>query len=398
MGESIRTIAKPTVLIIGGPDVDGRIELIRTLNEHFHFFAAGTASHLHPAFQQAACAYDRYPMVRGVNPFADVRTLLSLISLFRHLRPDLVHAFDTKPCVFARLAARLTGVPVVVGTLPGLGSLYVGDGITVRMARMVYEHLQRFACHLSDLTIFQNHHDAQKFIGRDIVSAAKATIIPGSGVRTDVLNPTAVSESERKRVRAELGIGSNALLVTMVSRLIRSKGVEDFVTSAQTLRQHHPWINFLLVGPPDEESLDRLAPAELSQLTRNVIWPGARKDIPAILAASDIFVLPSFYREGIPRVLLEAASMGLPIVTTDSPGCSEVVEQGVNGFLVPVRDPDALSQAILRLVEDPGVRHRFGQKSRQRAIARFDLSRIASQIHSIYWDLLAQKGLLRGEA
>ncbi|MBM4430202.1 MAG: glycosyltransferase family 4 protein, partial [Chloroflexi bacterium] len=298
------------------------------LRDDFCLSAAGTNLFLRAAFQQAVFAYDTYRLARGVNPFADMCTLLSLYRLFWRHRPDLVHAFDTKPCVFARIAARLANVPVVVGTLPGLGSLYVYDGVTTRVVRAVYERLQGWASHLSDLTIFQNHEDARQFVAKRIVPEAKIAVIPGSGVDTDLLDPARVSQLEREQARAELGVSSRMLLVTMVSRLIRSKGVMEFAVAAQTVRERHLEVAFLLVGPADEESVDRLTPTELSQLARVVTWTGARKDIPAVLAASDILVLPSFYREGIPRVLLEAASMGLPIVTTDSPGCREVVEHG----------------------------------------------------------------------
>jgi len=384
----------PLVLIVGGPDVDSRLDLMQHLRDDFCLSAAGTNLFLRAAFQQAVFAYDTYRLARGVNPFADMCTLLSLYRLFWRHRPDLVHAFDTKPCVFARIAARLANVPVVVGTLPGLGSLYVYDGVTTRVVRAVYERLQGWASHLSDLTIFQNHEDARQFVAKRIVPEAKIAVIPGSGVHTDLLDPARVSQLEREQARAELGVSSRMLLVTMVSRLIRSKGVMEFAVAAQTVRERHLEVAFLLVGPADEESVDRLTPTELSQLARVVTWTGARKDIPAVLAASDILVLPSFYREGIPRVLLEAASMGLPIVTTDSPGCREVVEHGVNGFLVPPRDPDALAQVILHLVDEPETRERFGRASRQRAVERFDLSRIADQTRSIYRELLARKGLL----
>jgi glycosyltransferase involved in cell wall biosynthesis len=385
---------RPKVLLVGGPDVNSRIELMQALNEHFFLSAAGTVSHLHAAFQQAGFTYDTYPLAREVNPIADMRALAALVCLFRRRRPDLVHAFDTKPCVFARLAARLAGVPVVVGTLPGLGSLYVDDGIITRTIRTVYEKLQWLACNLSDITIFQNHEDAQQFVARGLVPASRITVILGSGVRTDLFDPEKVSLSEREGARGELDIPSEALLVTMVSRLIRSKGILEFVEAARMVKQHHDNVHFLLVGPDDRDSVDRLGPDELEGLSQSVTWLGERRDVPVILALTDIFVLPSFYREGIPRVLLEAASMGLPIVTTDSPGCSEVVEHEVNGFLVPPRDAAALAQAILRLVEEPEMRQRFGQESRQRAVARFDLLRIAGQFRSIYQELLSQKELL----
>src|SRR5439155_27163564 len=128
-----------------------------------------------------------------------------------------------------------------------------------------------------------------------------------------------------------------------------------------------------------------------AEFSHHVNWPGARKDIPHVLAASDLFVLPSYLREGIPRVLLEAAAMGLPLITTDSPGCNDVVEHGVNGCLVPARDPVMLGQAIVNLLTQPELRQRFGRVSRQRAVERFDLSVVVERTHMLYSELLARK-------
>jgi glycosyltransferase involved in cell wall biosynthesis len=277
-----------------------------------------------------------------------------------------------------------------VGSLPGLGSLYVAGKASLprRLLRGVYENLQRLASRSADLTIFQNQDDAREFVSRGVVASRKATIIPGSGVRTEVFDPARVTSAERQEVRASLGVPPDAVLVTMVSRIMRTKGVGDFAAAARTLRESHPRAHFLLVGQRDETSMDRLTAAEWHDLQSAVHCPGSRRDVPHILAASDIFVLPSYYREGIPRALLEAASMGLPIVTTKSPGCAEVVDDGVNGFLVPVRDPQALAAAVGRLLSDAASRRRCGAASRRLALDRFDLNAIAQQTRSLYRRLL----------
>jgi glycosyltransferase involved in cell wall biosynthesis len=165
------------------------------------------------------------------------------------------------------------------------------------------------------------------------------------------------------------------------------------MSAAVSISNHYPGVRFLLVGPVDNESLDKLNAEEFTRLKQAVNWLGPRNDIPTVLATSDIFVLPSAYREGIPRVLLEAASMGLPIITTDTPGCKDVVENEVNGFLVPVRDAVALSRAILSLIEQPDLRHRFGEISRRRAVERFDISVIAMQICIAYYQILDHREL-----
>src|SRR5205823_2793002 len=146
-----------------------------------------------------------------------------------------------------------------------------------------------------------------------------------------------------------LDVPAGVPLVTMIARVIRSKGVEEFVAAARAVRKRLPQAHFLLVGPADRDSVDSFRPEELDEIGRVVRWPGPRRDVPRVLAASDLFVLPTYLREGIPRVLLEAASMGLPLVTTDAPGCNDVVEEGVNGRLVPPRDPEALAAAVVNL-------------------------------------------------
>ena len=384
----------PKVMTVGGFDVDDRLELMHCLEDAFDFSALGAEPALRDRFLAEGFAYSTYSLSQGANPLSDLHTLGELVSVFRRSRPEIVHTFDTKPGVWARLAARLAGVPIIIGTLPGLGSLYSSNSLKTRSIRLVYERLQALACGVSDLTIFQNSHDARQFIAARVVSKQKTRIIRGSGVSTERFDPARVSETERTQLRRELGLQPDKSVVTMVSRVIRSKGVLEFMAAAQAVGARYPHVQFLLVGPHDDRSIDRLTAPELAQLKGAVIWPGPRRDIPTVLAVSDVLVLPSAYREGIPRVLLEGASMGLPIVTTDSPGCNEVVEDGVNGFLVPVHDSPALVEAILRLIEQPELRRRFGRISRQRAVAQFDLSVVAEQTRSVYRQLLATKGLL----
>jgi len=387
-------ITKATVLIMGGPDVDLRLELMGHLQADFEMLAAGTAIELQPRFVSAGFRYYPYPLGRTISPVADLYSIGYIWRMCRTLRPHIIHTFDAKPGVWGRLAARWAGVPVVIGTLPGLGSLYANDNLSTRLMRTIYQPLQKWSSHVSDLTIFQNGDDARQFIAAGVVPERKAMVIPGSGVATEVFAPARVSHTARMRLRDELGIQPDEIVVTMISRVIRSKGVLEFMAAAREVGASHPHLRFLLIGPDDDQSLDRLSEAELAQLKQVVTWPGPRRDIPTVLAISDIFVFPSAYREGIPRVLLEAASMGLPIITTDAPGCNEVVENGVNGFWVPAHDSAAISQAMVQLIAQPELRRRFGQASRQRVVARFDLSLIVQQTRSVYQQLLARRASL----
>jgi glycosyltransferase involved in cell wall biosynthesis len=383
----------PKVLIIGSADVHARIDLMRGLADYYVVAAAGSDPQLAGTFGKAGFRYFDYPLSRSIGVCSDIRAFASLCRLMRSYRPDIVHAFDTKPGVYGCLAARLAGVPVIIGTITGLGSLYGDHAGRSSIVRGVYERLQRLTSKVADLTIFQNHCDRAEFVGRGIVPERKAALIAGSGVATDVFDPARISDDQRREVRASLGIPADAPVVTLVARVIRSKGIEEFVAAAQQVRQQMPEVQFLLVGPADKDSVDSFRPEDLTEIGKVVRWPGARRDIAQVLAASDLFVLPSALREGIPRVLLEAASMGLPLVTTDSPGCNDVVEDGVNGFLTPPRDAMALSRAIMTLLEQPELCRRFGAESRRRAVERFDLSAVVNQTRQHYQELLAKKTL-----
>jgi glycosyltransferase involved in cell wall biosynthesis len=383
--------SKPKVLFVGTVDVDLRLDLMKRLECDFDISAAGSNPDLADRFHAAGFKYHIYSLNRRVNPAMDLYSMSQLVSLFRKEKPDIVHTFSAKPCALARQAARLARVPVVIGTLTGLSSLYASETFSVRLVRSIYEPLQKVACYLSELTIFQNHDDWNNYTGIGIVSKEKSVVIPGSGVPVDKFNPAAISPKDKQNLRSELGIKPDEFVVTLVTRVIRTKGVIEFMEAAKIMKEHFPKVRFLLVGPNDTDTMNSLNPDEISELERSVIWPGPRRDIPMVLAISDLFAYPSTHMEGIPRVLLEAASMGLPIITTDSPGCNDVVQPGVNGFFVPAEEPEMLSDLIAKLIAQPELRNQFAKASRQCAVERFDLSIIAEQICDIYMHHLAHK-------
>jgi glycosyltransferase involved in cell wall biosynthesis len=381
----------PKILMIGGPDVDSRIPFIHQLGRQFDVFVLGSNRQLAPSFKKADIGYSTYDMNRGTNPLADILMLRRLTRIISSHRVDIVHTFDTKPCVWGRLAAWRSHTPIIIGTLPGLGVLYSQGGLRTRVLRSIYQPLQKLACTLSDMTIFQNSHDAEQFIQDGVVDREKTTILPGSGLDTQFFSLQRFSPEHKREIRASLNLDENQVVITMVSRLIRSKGVLEFASAAQFIRKQYHQAVFLLIGADDHESQDVLTPREREGLTTAVNYLGKRNDIPELLAISDIFVLPTYYREGIPRVLLEAASMELPIVATTSPGCTEITKEGINGFLVPVRDHDALGRAIATLIADPSLRKRFGQESRFLAVSQFEVSTVAEQTALLYKHFLTNR-------
>lgn len=387
----ISSRSKPKVLFVGTVDVDLRLDLMKRLEGDFDISAVGSNPDLEDRFRDAGFRYHNYTLNRKVNPVMDLYSMGQLVSLFRKEKPDIVHTFSAKPCALARQAARLARVPVVIGTLTGLSSLYASEEFSVRLVRSIYEPLQKAACYLSELTIFQNHDDWSHYTDIGIVSREKSMVIPGSGVPVEKFNPATISPKDKLNLREELGIKPDEFVVTLVSRVIRTKGVIEFMEAAKLMKQDYPKVRFLLIGPNDTDTINSLNPDELSELEQSVIWPGSRRDVPLVLAISDLFAYPSTHMEGIPRVLLEAASMGLPIITTDSPGCNDVVQHGVNGLFISAGDPKMLRDSIANLIAQPELRNQFAKASRQCAVERFDLSIIAEQTCDVYMRHLGHK-------
>jgi glycosyltransferase involved in cell wall biosynthesis len=381
---------RPKLVVVGGPDVDLRVRLVQELAKHFDIAVLGSESLLEATYQQLGLEYRSYPLRRGINPWADLATMTSLFAQFRSLRPDIVHTYDSKPSALGRIAAHLARVSVIVGTLPGMGSLYVDDRPVTRLRRLPYELTQRLACRLSDITILQNSMDLDDFVARKVVPRSKGIVVASSGVDTLRFCPQRLSTEQSARIRSSLGVEDPSHLVTMVARVIRSKGVLEFAEVARRIRETHPRVRFLLVGPVDHESADSLTPGELAAVQQAVRCTGARSDVSDVLAVTDIFVLPSFYMEGVPRALLEAAACGLAIITTDARGCRDVVENGVSGILIPPRGTKELEAAVALLLDDPAGRAALGSEARRRAVAQFDVVAVADRLRDIYTTLVSR--------
>jgi glycosyltransferase involved in cell wall biosynthesis len=303
--------------------------------------------------------------------------------------PDIVHAYDTKPTVLAQIAARLARVPVVIATLPGLGSLYSNNRVATRLVRRLYESMQRFASSRSNLTIFQNGDDLDELVRRHVVDRGRSLVVAGSGVDLSAFRPGRRSEARVMQLRVELGATGDQLVVIMVSRMIRAKGVLDFAAAAAALRARRPGrYVFVLVGGIAGSGLEPLSIEELETVRQDVICLGERTDIAELLAAADIFALPTYYREGIPRVLLEAAASGLGLIATDTPGCREVVLDGQTGLTVPPRDPLSLARAIERF-EDRALSARLAGEARRLVGRRFSIEVICAELTSLYRSLPA---------
>ena len=385
------TATKPRVVLLGGPDLCARLPLMRSLRDRFLLHAISAGEEARPALLREGFGCSVLPLPRGISPLSDLRAATRLGALLRRLGPDIVHAFDTKPVAYGCLAARSAKVPVVLGTVTGLGSLYAKDDLGTRLLRGAFEALQRRAAAAADALVFQNGDDRRRWIRSGIVAAPKARLILGSGVDCAHWRCDDDAAAARARLRRQLGVHDGHVVVTMVARLLRTKGVLEFARAAQALRAAAPDARLFLVGPDDRHSRDRLSPEERREVEASVRWLGPREDVRAIYAASDVAALPTAYREGIPRALLEAAAMGLPLVTTDAPGCNEACRDGENGRLFAVGDQPAFVAALAELCRSAPLRMAMGARSRLLAETRFDLRVVAEQTATLWNTLLTER-------
>jgi len=315
----------------------------------------------------------------GANPITDARTLFFLIRLYTRLRPDLVHHVTVKPIVYGSLAARLVRGVAVVNAVSGLAYTFSSDKLHARVLRPLVTALYRLA--LSDRRsriIFQNPNDRDDLVRMKVVRPEQAVLIRGSGVECSVFAPS--PEPAGKPV------------VMLPARMLLEKGVREFVEAARLLLTSGSKGRFVLVGDSDPANPGSIGRPQLEAWVRQglVEWWGHRTDMPRVLSCASIVVLPA-YREGLPKSLLEAAACGRPIVTTDVPGCREVVRSGINGLLVPARDARALAQAIEMLIQRPDLRKQYGRAGREIAVSEFAEEIVVKNTLALYGDLLGDQ-------
>ena len=310
---------------------------------------------------------------RGISPLADVQLLFTLYQWYRKECPDIVHHFTIKPVIYGSIAARLAGVPKIVNTVTGLGYVFMQD--ERKWLSSVVHFLYRFALKGRAFTFFQNAEDQDYFLSHGLVCGRNSFVLPGSGVDCDRFRPASNTCRD----------SDGRATFLMVSRLLRDKGVYEFVEAAERVRKGYPGSEFFLLGRRDERNPSVVAKQDLEKWQSDgvVKWLGEVKDVRPIIADADVVVLPS-YREGIPRSLLEASAMGKPVITTDAVGCREAAEHGRTGLLIPVRDASALADAMRKMIENPDMRVRMGKEGRQKMECEFDETLVLDKILETY--------------
>lgn len=318
------------------------------------------------------------PMARnGMNPLRDLQSIIALYREMRRLRPQIFFGYFMKPVIYGAIAAWLARVPRRVVLIAGLGTIYTDTDQPVagkvRFLRHLVSTLYAIAFRMAHRVIFQNTDDLALMVDAGIAPSDRVLVVNGSGVNLDRFVPPADSRS-----------GGRPLTFIWTGRLLREKGVLELIEAAKAVRAQGGDIEVVLVGGLDSNP---------GSLTRNEVqawhdagivnWVGMVDDVRPYLSRSDVFVLPSYYREGIPRSTQEAMATGLAVITTDAPGCRETVVDEVNGLLIPIRSPSALEEAMMRYVRDPALVTQHAKASRALAERKFDVNIINQHMSAI---------------
>lgn len=305
------------------------------------------------------------PMQRtGTNPVQDVKTLIALRQLMQRIRPDYVMAYTIKPVIYGMLAAASTGVPHRAALITGLGYAFQdSEGSTKQnLIKSVTRQLYSRALSAADLTFFQNDDDQKLFTDLGIIRPGQNTVVVnGSGVNTEKFSAQPLPEGDEVHF-------------LLIGRLLKDKGVREYVEAARQVKQQYPQAIFNLVGFLDSNP-SSVTQQELDQWVNDgtVKFWGKLADVRPAINACHVFVLPS-YREGTPRTVLEAMATGRAIITTDAPGCRQTVENGYNGWLVPVQSADKLAEAMKRFLNEPALIEKMGQASLEIARNKYDVN------------------------
>jgi len=329
--------------------------------------------------QEAGFRWACLPLKRsGVNPIREFLAVLGVTRLYRREKPDLVHHFTLKCALYGSLAARCTGIKAVMNAVTGVGYVYLSQDFKARLLRPLVNLVCRIGFRGTHV-VFENPDNRQMFIHHRIVSEDDSHVIRGAGVETTRFAPSPES--------------SGVPIVLLAGRMLWDKGVGEFVEAARRLKHDGLQVRFVLAGGCDPENPGAVPRESLEEWTRTgaVEWWGQREDMPMVFSQAHVVCLPSYYGEGVPTVLMEAAASGRAIVTTDMPGCREVVRHGENGLLVPPRNPEALAEAIATLLKDPALRARMGARGREIAVQQFCEERVVRETLELYRQLLGPK-------
>jgi glycosyltransferase involved in cell wall biosynthesis len=342
-----------------------------------------------PALNAAGIRHIPVAMTRNFTPSTDLASLLRLVRVMRRERFTIVHTHNPKPGLLGQLAARMAGVPIVVNTLHGF---YFHDSMAPAW-RKFYIATEKIAARCSDIILSQNSEDIQTAVNEGICSSTQIKSL-GNGIDLHHFDRRRLDPQVLDRLRTRFGLCADRPVVGFVGRLVAEKGILELLQAAPIVLAAIPGVQFLVIGPIDTDKADSLTPAiaQTYGVAEAFTFTGMQQEMPELYALMDLFVLPS-HREGFPRSPMEASAMGVPSVVTDIRGCREAVEHNRNGLLVPLKDVQALAQAMIELLMDPARAQQMGQAGRQMAEQRFDEELVFAKVKAEYARLLMAKGM-----
>lgn len=360
--------------------VSHRLHLAQTaITEGYEVALLSRVSNHRTSIEACGVEIIDWPLVRrSHNPFSELHAIWCIYVALRRFRPDIVHAVALKPVLYSALACQFAGVHARLSALAGLGFVFSSRKFVARLLRPMLVLTFRWA--LSEgrsRLILQNPDDQATLLTAGVIEVERIRLIRGAGVDTSDFSP-----------QAEL---SGVPLVVLPARLLWDKGVGEFLDCARSIKQKGIAARFALVGEPDDHNPECVPVTQLEAWVSEgaVEWWGRRSDMPEVFKQASVVCLPSSYGEGLPKALLEAASCGRPIVTYDVPGCREVVIEGKNGFLVPLKDRQALIAALEKLLCTPELRRRMGIAGRKMVLREFSQERVAAETLRVWEEVVA---------
>ena len=305
-----------------------------------------------------------------------LRTIAQIFKIIYKFKPNIIHAITIKPVIIGGFASRVLNIPFVA-SISGLGYVFVSNGIKSKLTKFVVTLLYKLALSGQNIKVIFQNIDDEKIISRICnLKFNQKILIHGSGVDLDIYKPKNKKSKDK--------------IILFASRLLKSKGLLEFVKSAELLKFKN--IKFLIAGKLDSENPDCIEFEEMNDwVSRGIVdYVGFNENIINIINNSNIVVLPSYYGEGLPKILIEASACGVPIITTNHPGCRDAIINEVTGILVPIKDHKALSTAILRLIENPQMSKKMGESGRKLALEKYDIKKVVNKHISIYENLISE--------
>ncbi len=322
-------------------------------------------------FSEMGISFITFPLERNrMNPLKDIHSIRFLVKTIKKIKPDYVFSASTKPVIYGSLAARLAGVPKIFSMISGAGYAFMEGGIKKKLVNLLARFLFRLALKKNISVFFLNPDDRDLFLRLKLVRQKQTVVINGEGIDLEHFPAVPVS--------------SRAPIFLMICRLVKDKGVVEYVEAARIVRHRFPEAIFNLLGPLDSDNPSALTKSQVDEWHEEGVihYCGETNDVRPFLTSSNIFVLPSYY-EGTPRTSLEAMATGRAILTTDVAGCRETVVEGKNGFLVPVKDVNALAEGMVRFIDDPDLIIEMGEASRKIVVNRFDVHKVNARIMEV---------------